>query len=120
MRQDPEQAILLPGTNDLRDRLEVRGDVEMAEEHSLGLPGRAAGEDHRNDVIYRDLPAAGADFFDQRGGSEERQQQGLELAAQAILAGSSTPAFSRKVLLVTTVFRFAWRADDSSPSFPTV
>ena len=83
MRQDPKYAVLLPWTNNLRNPLLVRGDIEMAQEHTLGLSGRSTGENNGDDIVYRHLLSSGADSLDEADRGKERQQHRLELAAEA-------------------------------------
>ena len=83
VRQDPEQPVLIPGTDDLRNPLQVRGHVEMTQEHTLGFAGRAARKNHGDDVVYRNLLTPGTDSLDQSDRDKERQQHRLELAAKA-------------------------------------
>ena len=52
-RQDPDQAVVGQDAIDLGDRLDVGIDVEMREDHALGIARAAAAEDDRRRVVER-------------------------------------------------------------------
>ena len=123
-RQDVEHPVVGLDAEDLGDRLDVGVDVEVREDHALGLARAAAAEDDGRGVVDRDPPrgpgeparAAGpgpgrrAPERDSSVARADRRGRRPRARSTSTPSGSSSLAFSRKARLVTTVRSPAWAA----------
>src|SRR5262249_51080183 len=84
-RQDAEDFVVAAEHEDLVELLDIRSNVVVAKDYSLGIAGTAAGKDNRGGVIKTRLSRGANRFFDKPNWQEPGNQSGCDTLHEAWL-----------------------------------